>query len=84
MLEYSVRLLHTPPPSISRSLEYARIRQSQRLARLSERTAASLDVYVLREISGVCIDTKPRGTEATYIVCGNGGLLHVSSRSPAP
>ena len=27
---------------------------------------------VLREISGACVDTKPRGTEATCIVRGNG------------
>ena len=45
MLEYSLRLVHTPLPSIPRSLEYARNRHSRRLPRLSERTAASLNVY---------------------------------------
>ena len=48
MLEYSVRLVHTPPPpplSVPRSLEYMKIRQSRRLPQLSERTIASLNVY---------------------------------------
>ena len=45
MVEYSVRLVHTPPSSVPRSLEYMRSQQSQRLPRLSERTAASLNVY---------------------------------------
>ena len=37
--------MHTPPPSIPCSLEYARNRQSRQLLLLSERTAASLNVY---------------------------------------
>ena len=32
-------------------------------------------------ITTTLVDTKPRGTKATYIVCGNGGRFHVSSRS---
>ena len=36
---------------------------------------------VLREISGACVDTKQRGTEATCIICGNGRRLRVSLRS---
>ena len=34
--------------------------------------AASLNVLLV-EISGACVDTKPRGTEATCIVSGIGG-----------
>ena len=45
LLEYSVGLMHTPPPSVPCSLECARIGQSRRLTWLSERTAASSDVY---------------------------------------
>ena len=82
LLEYSVRLVHTPPPSVHRSFEYVRTRQSRRLSRLSERTAALLNVYC-GNISGACIDTKPRGMEATCIVCGNGEQLHVRSHIPS-
>ena len=32
----------------------------------------SFDGRVLQEISGDCVETKPRGTEATFIVSGNG------------
>ena len=38
---------------------------------------------VLREISSACVNTKPRGTEATCIVCGNWGQLRVRSRVPS-
>ena len=46
MLEYSVHLVHTPPPFVCRSLEYVRANSTiTRLLRLSESTAASLSVY---------------------------------------
>ena len=31
------------------------------------------DGCVLQEISGDCVETKPRGTKATFIISGNGG-----------
>ena len=65
--------LHMRPPSVPRSLEYAQIRQSQQLPRLSERMAASLNVYYRKSAAVALIDTKPRGTKATCIVCGNRG-----------
>ena len=35
----------------------------------------SFDGRVLQEISGDCVETKPRGTKATFIVSGNGENL---------
>ena len=40
----------------------------------------SFDGCVLQEISGNCVETKPRGIEAAFIISGNRGQPHVSLR----
>ena len=40
----------------------------------------SFDEHVLQEISGSCVETKPRGIEATCIVSGNRGQLSLVPR----
>ena len=40
----------------------------------------TFDERVLQEISGTCVETKPRGTEATCIVSGNRGRPCISLR----
>ena len=47
-------------------------RQSRRLLRVSGRRAALLSVAIVREVRDACVDTKPRGTEATCIVSLSG------------
>ena len=78
LLEYSVRLVHTPLPSVLVVLNSTITTTAAAFWRNS-----SFTERLLREISGACVDTKLRGTEATCIVCGNGGQLHVSSRIPS-
>ena len=41
----------------------------------------SLAEHVLWEISGACVDTKPRGTKDTCIICGNGGIPSASNKN---
>ena len=62
------------PPFLVVLSTLAQIRQSRRLPR-------SFAECVTTGISAACIDIKPKGTEATCIVCGNGGRLRASPRS---
>ena len=48
---------------------------------LSAGTAVLLNVYILREISGACVDTKLRHFEGTYIVSGGRGQPQASTES---
>ena len=55
LLEYSIRLVHIPPPSAPRNLEYTQDRQSRRLLQVSGKTAASLNVYYEKSVVLVLI-----------------------------
>ena len=69
LLKYSICLVHTPPPS------FLTIFSTHESTVGAFWKNGSFSECVLREISDVFVDTKPRGIEATCIIVETGDDL---------